>query len=67
MLYAQRLLLMLFERDCYPDGLPPMPPADFIEEFRSWAYASTDPLVRVLVGRVTEEARQQRIDDRILP
>ena len=67
MLCAQRLLLMLFERDGYPDGLPPVPPAEFIENFRRWADASTDPLVRALVGRVTEEPRQQRMDDRILP
>jgi hypothetical protein len=67
MLCAQRLLLMLFERDGYPDGLPPVPPADFTERFRSWADASTDPLVRALVGRVTEQGGQQRIDDRIPP
>jgi hypothetical protein len=48
---------MLFERDGYPDGLPPVPPADFAERFRSWASASTDPLVRALVGRVTEQGR----------
>jgi hypothetical protein len=67
MLYAQRLLLMLFERDGYPDGLPRAPPADFVEKFRSWTYTSTDPLVRVLVGRVTEAVRQQRTDDRVPP
>jgi hypothetical protein len=65
MLYAQRLLLLLFERDCYPDGLPPVPPADFVERFRGWVDASTDPLVRALVGRVTEHGGQQRIDDRV--